>query len=88
MNTTAIQAHNQCAAAVWSSGGAAYERISHGIAAVHPYGAGGAYVNFMMDEGAGRVAASYRGNYARLAAVKKRYDPGNLFRVNQNIAPA
>jgi FAD/FMN-containing dehydrogenase len=55
--------------------------------AVHPYGAGGAYVNFMMDEGAGRVAASYRGNYARLAAVKKRYDPGNVFRVNQNIAP-
>ena len=56
--------------------------------AVHPFGAGGAYVNFMMDEGAGRVAASYRGNYARLVAVKKRYDPGNLFRVNQNIGPA
>jgi FAD/FMN-containing dehydrogenase len=55
--------------------------------AVHPYGAGGAYVNFMMDEGAGRVAASYRGNYARLVAVKKRYDPGNVFRVNQNIGP-
>ena len=55
--------------------------------AVHPFGAGGAYVNFMMDEGAGRVAASYRGNYARLVAVKKRYDPGNLFRVNQNIGP-
>ncbi len=56
--------------------------------AVHPYGAGGAYVNFMMDEGAGRVAASYRGNYARLAAMKKRYDPRNLFRINQNIHPA
>mgnify|MGYP000187385009 CR=1 FL=1 len=57
--------------------------------AVQPFSRnGGGYVNFMMDEGAGRVAASYRGNYARLAAVKKRYDPGNVFRVNQNIAPA
>ncbi len=54
---------------------------------LHPHSAGGAYVNFLMDEGAGRVADSYRGNYARLAAVKKRYDPGNLFRVNQNIVP-
>jgi UDP-N-acetylenolpyruvoylglucosamine reductase len=56
--------------------------------ALHPYSAGGAYVNFLMDEGAERIAASYRGNYARLAAVKKKYDPGNVFRVNQNIQPA
>ncbi|MBB3933600.1 hypothetical protein GGR25_004673 [Kaistia hirudinis] len=57
--------------------------------AVHRYNAGGAYVNFMMDdEGDARVRASYGDNYARLAAVKKRYDPGNLFRVNQNIKPA
>jgi hypothetical protein len=55
--------------------------------ALHPYSAGGAYVNFMMDEGADRVQATYRGNYERLAAVKARYDPGNLFRVNQNITP-
>jgi hypothetical protein len=41
----------------------------------------------MMDEGGERVQASYRGNYARLAAVKGKYDPENLFRVNQNIAP-
>ena len=41
-----------------------------------------------MDEGAERIAASYRGNYARLAAVKKKYDPGKVFRVNQNIPPA
>ena len=54
---------------------------------LHPHGAGGAYVNFLMDEGSDRVAASYRGNHARLAAVKARYDPGNLLRVNQNIAP-
>ncbi len=56
--------------------------------AVHPYSAGGAYVNFMMDEGQARVQATYRDNYQRLAKVKKRYDPGNLFRVNQNIPPA
>jgi FAD/FMN-containing dehydrogenase len=56
--------------------------------ATHPYSAGGAYINFMMDEGQDRVQASYRDNYERLAEVKKKYDPGNLFRVNQNIRPA
>ena len=56
--------------------------------ALHPYSAGGAYVNMMMDEGEERVRASYRGNYERLARVKARYDPANLFRVNQNIEPA
>lgn len=56
-------------------------------AAVHPYSAGGAYVNMMMDEGDQRVRASYRDNHARLVEVKRAYDPGNLFRVNQNIAP-
>ncbi|MGE5644589.1 MAG: FAD-binding oxidoreductase [Acidobacteriota bacterium] len=56
--------------------------------ALHPFSAGGAYVNFMMDEGQERIQATYRDNYARLAAVKRRYDPGNLFRVNQNIRPA
>jgi FAD/FMN-containing dehydrogenase len=55
--------------------------------ALHPYSAGGAYVNFMMDEGRERVHATYRDNYARLAEVKKKYDPVNLFRVNQNIKP-
>lgn len=56
--------------------------------ALHPYSAGGAYVNFMMEEGQARVQATYRENYARLAQIKTRYDPGNLFRVNQNIKPA
>jgi FAD/FMN-containing dehydrogenase len=55
--------------------------------ALHPYSAGGAYVNFMMDEGQERVQATYRDNYARLVEVKKRYDPDNLFHVNQNIRP-
>jgi hypothetical protein len=56
--------------------------------ALHPHSAGGAYVNFLMDEGDERIAASYGGNYAKLAAIKGKYDPGNLFRVNQNIRPA
>jgi FAD/FMN-containing dehydrogenase len=56
--------------------------------AVHPYSAGGAYVNFMMEEGQERVKASFRDNYERLATVKKKYDPTNFFRVNQNIRPA
>ncbi|MGK7871518.1 FAD-binding oxidoreductase [Falsiroseomonas sp. E2-1-a20] len=57
--------------------------------AVHPFDLGGAYPNFMMDdEGDARLKASFGGNYPRLAAVKKRYDPANLFRVNHNIQPA
>ncbi len=55
--------------------------------ATHPYSAGGAYVNFMMDEGHARVRASYGANYDRLARTKGEYDPENLFRVNQNIEP-
>lgn len=54
---------------------------------MHPYSAGGAYVNMMMDEGEERVKAAYRDNYERLASVKAKYDPNNLFRVNQNIKP-
>ena len=42
----------------------------------------------MMDEGEDNVKAAYRDNYARLAQVKRQYDPGNLFRVNKNIKPA
>lgn len=57
-------------------------------AAVHQ-GNDGAYVNFLGDEGQGRVLAAYPGaTWERLRAVKKRYDPSNLFRLNQNIPPA
>jgi hypothetical protein len=56
--------------------------------ALHPFGAGGAYMNFMMEEGEDRIRAAYRGNYDRLASVKTKYDPENFFRVNQNIRPA
>ena len=57
--------------------------------AVHPFNLEGAYANFMMDdEGEARVKAAYGANYDRLATVKKKYDPANLFHVNQNIRPA
>lgn len=56
-------------------------------AALHPYSAGGAYVNMMMEEGADRVRAAYGDHYERLARVKAQYDPENLFHVNQNIPP-
>jgi FAD/FMN-containing dehydrogenase len=55
--------------------------------ATHPYADRGAYINFMMDEGQERVRATYRENYDRLAAVKAKYDPENIFRINQNIQP-
>lgn len=55
--------------------------------AIHPYSAGGAYINFMMEEGDERVKATYRGNYDRLVEIKNKYDPDNLFRRNQNIKP-
>lgn len=67
------------------------ERISNWAreywAALHPHSAGGGYVNFMMEEGQDRIRATYRDNYARLVAVKNKYDPDNLFHVNQNIEP-
>ena len=55
--------------------------------ALHPYNLGGAYVNFMMEEGEDRIRATYGDNYDRLVAIKKKYDPTNFFRVNQNIKP-
>jgi FAD/FMN-containing dehydrogenase len=54
---------------------------------LHPYSAGGAYVNFLMDEGEERIKATYRDNYDRLARLKAKYDPDNFFRMNQNIKP-
>lgn len=55
--------------------------------ALHPYSAGGGYINMMMDEGSDYVQTAYRANYAQLIQVKAKYDPYNLFHVNQNIQP-
>ena len=55
--------------------------------ATKSFGTGGVYVNNLGDEGEDRVRAAYGANYARLAATKTRYDPGNFFRLNQNVKP-
>lgn len=82
MVIAAIDSNPQQAGALTRWGRAYWE-------AVHAFNPGGAYVNFMMDdEGDARVKESYGDNYPRLAAIKKKYDPANLFRVNQNIRPA
>lgn len=56
--------------------------------AAKPHATGTAYVNFMPGDEADRIKTVYGGNYARLAQVKRRYDPDNFFRMNQNITPA
>jgi hypothetical protein len=55
--------------------------------AMRPYASGGVYVNYLGAEGADRIKAAYGAKYDKLVAVKKKYDPTNLFRVNQNIQP-
>ena len=54
---------------------------------MRPFSTGGVYVNNLGDEGEERVRDAYGDNYQRLAAVKKKYDPANFFRLNQNIRP-
>jgi len=55
--------------------------------ALHPFSAGGAYLNFIMEEGDERIRSAYGDNYTRLAKIKATYDPQNLFHNNQNIKP-
>jgi len=52
-----------------------------------PYASAGAYVNFMTEDEAGRIATAYGSSYARLVQIKRRYDPENIFHMNQNIKP-
>lgn len=56
--------------------------------ATAPHATGGVYVNFMTADEQDRVRAAYGANYDRLAALKAKYDPHNLFRVNLNVRPA
>jgi FAD/FMN-containing dehydrogenase len=70
----------------WDQGNIAWVRETWSRMA--PFGEARTYVNFLGDEDEGRVRAAYGPNHARLAAVKARYDPGNLFRVNHNIPPS
>ena len=55
--------------------------------ATAPYSEEGAYVNFLSGDDQGRIRANYKGNYDRLVEIKRKYDPDNIFRVNQNIQP-
>ena len=55
--------------------------------AVRPHSTGGVYANNLGDEGEERVRDAYGENYARLVALKNKYDPTNFFRLNQNIKP-
>jgi FAD/FMN-containing dehydrogenase len=57
-------------------------------AAIAPQSQGGGYVNFASADDQAKVAANYGANYARLQEVKRLYDPGNLFHLNQNIQPS
>jgi FAD/FMN-containing dehydrogenase len=52
-----------------------------------PYAQAGTYLNYLMDEGVDRVKASFGPKYERMVALKNKYDPGNMFRLNQNIKP-
>jgi FAD binding domain-containing protein/berberine-like enzyme len=55
--------------------------------ALEPHSSKGGYINFMADDDQSRIKENYRGNYDRLVAVKRQYDPTNLFHMNQNIKP-
>jgi berberine-like enzyme len=66
----------------------AHIRWARGIwDAMRPFSTGGVYANNLGEEGAERIQAAFGENYAKLAAVKKKYDPANFFRLNQNIRP-
>jgi FAD/FMN-containing dehydrogenase len=73
----------------WPDAASSRANIAWGRAyhAALPYGLGGSYVNFTSADDGDRVVAKYRQNYDRLARIKARYDPQNLFRLNQNILP-
>ena len=56
--------------------------------AMSPHAAGTVYVNFMPDDESDQVERAYGVNFSRLAEIKRRYDPSNLFRMNQNVKPS
>ena len=65
-----------------------YECVEEFFAALRPLSTGRVYVNDLEDEGEDRVRSAYGDKYERLAQLKRKYDPDNFFRVNQNIKPA
>jgi FAD/FMN-containing dehydrogenase len=81
-----MNVHGRCADARDDEQVRAWARRAFQEAAPHATGSG--YVNFLTEDENERVVASYGTNYRRLQAVKRRFDPGNLFRMNLNISPA
>ena len=76
--------------AAWSDPAVDQERIQwvrDYYNATAPHSEPGGYINFMDEDDQSRIRDNYKGNYDRLAAIKRTYDPDNLFHVNQNIAP-
>jgi FAD/FMN-containing dehydrogenase len=80
-----LNVHGRWDDADQDEGGIAWCRELFDAAA--PFATGGVYVNFMTEEEGDRVRMAYGDSYGRLASLKKAYDPGNLFRLNQNIQP-
>ena len=79
-----INVHGRWEKAEQDDAGIAWSRAFFQAAA--PYASSGAYVNFMTADESERVTAAYGANYARLLAIKQRYDPENIFHLNQNIS--
>ena len=77
--------------AAWVDGGPAHPDSGWARSTwdvLKPYATGGLYMSFLRDEGPELVSAAYGANYHRLAEIKCRVDPENLFHLNQNIVPA
>ncbi|MBP1774342.1 MAG: FAD/FMN-dependent dehydrogenase [candidate division NC10 bacterium] len=81
-----MNVHGRWDAATQDEAGIAWARAFFDAAA--PYASGSTYVNFMTEDESGRTTAAYGANYARLADLKKRYDPENVFHLNQNVKPS
>jgi FAD/FMN-containing dehydrogenase len=84
-------AYDSFPVSIWTEPAADQANISWAremYAALQPFAMDGVYVNNLGDEGDDRVKAAYGENYTRLVALKRKYDPDNLFRLNQNIRPA
>ncbi|MEU7415064.1 FAD-binding oxidoreductase [Streptomyces antibioticus] len=82
--------HSLLVLRVWQDPAESAENMAWGRAcydAAEPFLDNGVYVNYLGDEGEARVRAAYGASYERLVEVKTRYDPTNLFRVNQNVTP-
>ena len=83
-------AYDSFPVSIWSDPAAGEANIAWAremYTVLQPFGMGGVYVNNLGDEGPDRVKAAYGENYDRLVTLKRKYDPDNLFRLNQNVNP-